>query len=91
MTWQLVRTVEANNNAYDRYWDEAHGAAVVYRQGRTLFGFANGRAWGPVSIPADSNTQAVRIRPESGQWWVYAYCDTDDQHRAEYKQPVADL
>ncbi len=91
MSWTLIREVSSDSNAYDRYWDAEHGAAVVYRQGRSLFGFANGKSWGPIAIPDGSNTQAVRIRPENGQWYVYAYCDPRDGVRAEYKMAVAGL
>ena len=89
--WTLIREIESDSNTYDRYWDKENGAAVVYRNGRTLFGYANGVAWGPIPIPPDSNTQAARIRPESGQWWVYCYVDPRDGMRADYKQAVLDI
>lgn len=91
MAWTPIREIPSDSNTYDRYWDADHGAAVVYRRGRELFGYANGVAWGSVAIPEGSNTQAVRIRPEGGQWWIYAYCDPRDGVRAEYKQAVAAL
>lgn len=90
MWWELVREVDADSNVFDRYWDAAHGAAVVYKEGPRLFGFANGVPW-EVREDVPGNVQAARIRPEAGQWWLYIYVDPRDGKRAEWKVPVLAL
>jgi len=87
--WTLVREVASDSNNYDRYWDKDSGSAMVYRNGRAFYGYTNGR---PFRAPLpDGNVQAVRIRPEMGQWWLYTFGDVRDGYRLEHKTPVADL
>lgn len=95
MAWTKLREVEANSNAYSRY-QGPEGAATVFRNGRTLFGFIVSpggaeRAWGPIDGPPEGNVQQVRIFPEGDHWTVYAITDTNDQHRAEWGEAVAPL
>lgn len=93
--WQHRRTIEADRNLYDRYADPVNGSAVIYARGRTLFGYANGVPF-EVEYPdltaitgSRGNVQAARLRPESGQWWLYVYCDGPDGVRTEMQIAVA--
>lgn len=84
----------ANTNTYARY-SGPEGRAVVFQQGRQLFGFISPwagpeRAWGPVDVPSEGNVQRIAIFPE-GAWVVYCLCDPDDKHRAEFGLAVAPL
>ena len=88
MGWNKLREVGADSNAYDRY-QGSEGAAVVYKQGRNLFGFTSTHgAWGPVPVPTEGNVQAVRIVPTGFGWRVYAYTDPRDGVRAEWSQVI---
>lgn len=96
--WQLIRVLDSDANVWDRYWDPTNGAAMIYRNGRELRGYANGVAFGPVALPDGTaavgnrtNTQGVRIRPEAGEWWAYAWCDGPDGTRSEWKVPLLPL
>lgn len=85
--WIKTREVDSDSNAYDRYWDPVNGAAIVYRNERQLHGFANGVGFA-CPVPPEGNVQQLRIRPEAGAWWVYAWTDPRDGERIDYKIAV---
>jgi hypothetical protein len=86
--------VPCDSNAYARY-QGADGRAMVYRNGRNLYGFITPwvgpeRKFGPIPVPPEGNIQRIEIFPE-GEWVVYCWTDINDQSRAEWGLAVAPL
>jgi GH25 family lysozyme M1 (1,4-beta-N-acetylmuramidase) len=97
---QLVRTVTTNGgNGYDRYADEAHGAAVAYEDpaNRKSFGYVNGVHWeepwpdtsamfgGDRGRPVN-----YRIRHEADGWYLYTLVYSGDNNsRTDWRVQVA--
>ena len=99
MNWTLRRVVPADGNNWDRYYDDSHGAGVVYEnvKSRKCFGYVNGLyfevGWPDTSqqFNGDAGRPAgYRIRPEmDGHWYLYAYVYSGDGNsRSEWNVQV---
>lgn len=99
MTAVLHRVVNANGNNWDRYYDEQHGAGVVYEdtKARKCFGYVNGlyfeSQW-PNTASMNNGDEGrpcgYRIRPEAdGHWYLYSLIYSGDgDHRSEWSDQV---
>ena len=96
---ELRRQLTTDGNGWDRYYDEARGAAVVYenRRGRYAFGYINGvyfRCPWPDTAGLYEGDQGVslgyRIRPDvDGHWYLYIYMYSGGDNRSEWVEQVA--